>query len=197
MSGPAPTDDVAKAFYVHCGDDGGIFCVWGTGQQAWLTEPQLIEQLQRVHGEGGRVIYSRDDPDIPPPPWLDAVFQRIVASRPAAIQLLPESHPEASRHAASGQTLLMRAAYQGKTDLVEDLIRRGVPADAANDQGHTALMLAAHAGQHEAARMLLDGGADRTIRTKSGRSAADMARKRGHNETAALLSAGGDQDAER
>lgn len=197
MSGPAPTDDAAKAFYVHCADDGGIFCVWGTGQEAWLTEPQLTEQLQRVHKEGGRVIYSRDHPETPPLPWVDAVFQRIVASRPAAIQLLSESHPVASRHAASGQTLLMKAAYQGKADLIEDLIRRGVPLDAANAQGHTALMLAAYAGQHEAVRMLLAGGADRTVRTKTGRAAADMAREGGHEEIAALLSAGRGQDAEQ
>jgi ankyrin repeat protein len=165
----------------------------GDGQQAWLTEPQLIEQLQRTRGEGGRVIDSRDHPDAPPAPWVDAVFQRIVASRPAAIQLLAEPHPVASRHAASGQTVLMKAAYQGKRHLVEDLLRRGVPLDVVNAQGHTALMLAAYTGQREEVRLLLAAGADPTIRAKSGHTAADMARARGHDEIAAMISAGGGQ----
>jgi ankyrin repeat protein len=120
---------------------------------------------------------------------VDAVFQGIVASRPAAIQLLPECHPVAAQHASSGQTVLMTAAYQGKTDLVEDLVRRGVPLDVVNAQGHTALMLAAYAGHHEEVRLLLAGGADRTIRANSGHTAADMARERKHDEIAVLISA--------
>lgn len=99
--------------------------------------------------------------------------------------------------ARSGQTVLMKAAHQGKTDLVADLIRRAAPVDVANAHGHTALMLAGYAGQYEAVRPLLAGGADNTIQANSSLSAADMARERKHNEIVAVISAGGNQELER
>ena len=132
------TEDAKKALYVHLASDGGIFAVRGTGQQAWLTKAQLDTELSELSGSGGRLIYSRDDPDRDPPPYVDDVFKRIVDSKPAGIQLLNEPHPVAGAHAKQDLTVLMMAAHQGDTDRLADLIARRVPPESRSRNGYTA-----------------------------------------------------------
>jgi hypothetical protein len=84
------------AVYVHLALDGGIFVIRGeTGEQLWVDREGLQEELERVHARKGLLLYSREAPDSEPPPHVEETFRQIVASEPAAIQLIEEPHPEA------------------------------------------------------------------------------------------------------
>jgi ankyrin repeat protein len=82
----------------------------------------------------------------------------------------------------NGLTALMWAAGHedgvgaGAAESVVDLLLgRGAPVDAADDRGRTALMTAAELGHAEVVEMLIGRGADRTVRDKSGKTALDLA----------------------
>jgi hypothetical protein len=186
-----PDQDPAKALYVHLAGDGGIFVVWGRdGQQAWLTLAQLDLALQRLQAEGGLILYSRDAPEQEPPPWVTATFQRFIAYR-LPIKLLAAPHPVAAAHARQGLTLLMRGAYQGKDELVADLVARGVPLDTCSPRGSTALMLAADRGHAAIVQLLLGGGADPNRQDAHGTTALMFAAWHGHERVVSLLLSGG------
>jgi hypothetical protein len=51
-----------------------------------------------LRASGGRLIYSRDDPEHEPSDHVNDLFKRIVDSRPAGIQLLEKAHPVAAAH---------------------------------------------------------------------------------------------------
>lgn len=183
MSEPAKAgDDAAEALYVHLSDDGGIFVVWGDGRSGWVIESRLEAELLQLRDKGGRLIYSRDNPDQDPPAHVEATFKKMVDSRPAGIQLLPESHPAPKAHREKGFPWLGMAAHRGWRDFLADLIRRGVPLEAKSSrEGYTALMLAANAGQEEAVRMLLEAGADFNALDEHGNTPIVFAAQHGHD----------------
>jgi hypothetical protein len=93
---PEPHDDPGKALYVHLASDGGIFVVRGeSGEQAWIGEDELFEELAALRERGGRLLYSRDAPESDPTPALEALFLRIMDTKPPAVQLVDEPHPDA------------------------------------------------------------------------------------------------------
>ena len=59
-----------------------------------------------------------------------------------------------------GNTALMLAAYNNRSDVVAALLRAGAAVDARDKEGNTALMKAAWSGAAEPARQLVAGGAD-------------------------------------
>ncbi len=59
--------------------------------------------------------------------------------------------------------------------VVEILIERGAPIDAADNRGRTALMIAAERGDAVVVETLAMRGADRDIRDKTGKTARDLA----------------------
>jgi len=75
---------------------------------------------------------------------------------------------------ASGDSLLMLAAYHGHAPAVELLLRHGADANAANDRGQTPLAGAAFKGYTDVAEALLGAGADPDTGTPSARAAAQM-----------------------
>jgi hypothetical protein len=183
-----PLDDAARALYVHLSDDGGIFLVWGDGRSGWAIESKLEAELMRLHESGGRLIYSRDSPDRDPPAHVEATFKKMVDSRPAGVQLLPEPHASAKAHREKGFPWLGMAAYRGWRDFVADLIRRGVPLEARSSrEGYTALMMAANGGQEEAVRMLLEAGAEVDALDNHGNSPIMFAAQHGHDRIVRLL----------
>lgn len=76
--------------------------------------------------------------------------------------------------AASGDTLLMLAAYHGHTEVVAALLERGADPDRANDRGQTPLAGAIFKKEPEVARLLLAAGADADLGSPSARETARM-----------------------
>src|SRR5690348_10110102 len=61
---------------------------------------------------------------------------------------------------ASGNTLLMLAAYHGHAGTVRMLVDHGATVDAKNDRGQTPLAGAVFKGYEDVVRVLVDHGAD-------------------------------------
>ncbi|MGE2717524.1 ankyrin repeat domain-containing protein [Mycolicibacterium litorale] len=61
---------------------------------------------------------------------------------------------------ASGDTLVMLAAYHGHPEVVRVLTARGADVDRANDRGQTPLAGAVFKGEDEVVRVLVEAGAD-------------------------------------
>jgi Ankyrin repeats (many copies) len=183
----ATTEDATKALYVHLAFDGGIFVVRGDGRQAWMTQTRLDDELVELRASGGRLIYSRDDPEHEPSEHVNDVFKRIVDSRPAGIQLLEVAHPVAAAHGKQDVTMLMIAAHRGEIGLLTDLIARHVPLEARSNKGYTALMLAANSGKVECTRLLLDANADPNARDHKSSTPLMFAAQRGFEEIVRML----------
>lgn len=85
-----------------------------------------------------------------------------------------------------GNTLLMLAAYHGKTDTVKVLLKAGADPDGRNAKGQTPLGGVAFKGYTEIAKLLLDAGADPEA-DQGGSKPADLAVTFGRHEILALL----------
>ena len=88
----------------------------------------------------------------------------------------------------------MRAAGEGRAQLVEWLVERGATLNHSAKYGLTAVMLAALGGHVEAVRTLIAAGADLDRRGTgapgfAGKTALELAIAGGHAEVAALLRA--------
>ncbi|MBC7632842.1 ankyrin repeat domain-containing protein [Aeromicrobium sp.] len=75
---------------------------------------------------------------------------------------------------ASGNTLLMLAAYHGQADTVAALLERGADTDRLNDRGQSPLAGAIFKGEDEVVRLLVAAGADPDVGTPSARATATM-----------------------
>jgi uncharacterized protein len=82
---------------------------------------------------------------------------------------------------------LIRAAEEGRLDLVQDLLQAGVSPNAKSHGAVTVLMWAAARGHLEVVQALLQCGADPTARTRNGRTAVEIALQEGNAAVAALL----------
>ena len=87
----------------------------------------------------------------------------------------------------SGDTALMIAAYNGKTQAVEYLCQNGADINAWNPQKATALIYAAYYNQIEVARVLLKYKPDKSIRDKYGNTAWDYANRYQYSSLIYLL----------
>lgn len=75
---------------------------------------------------------------------------------------------------ASGNTLLMLAAYHGHHDTVRMLADRGADVDRANDRGQTPLAGAVFKAEGDVVAVLLEAGADPDAGSPSARETASM-----------------------
>lgn len=99
------------------------------------------------------------------------------------------SAPSHARN-VGGQTPLMVAATEGRTEAARWLISRGADVHAKDESGATALHAAARPwwGEEPAlARLLLEGGADPRARDAAGRTPHGLADGAGFEATAAVL----------
>ncbi|KAF1317257.1 Integral membrane ankyrin-repeat protein, partial [Globisporangium splendens] len=99
----------------------------------------------------------------------------------SAVQLLLEFGANQNYSNKKGTTPLMRAAQEGRENVVRFLISKGADACAANTrQGSTALLLAAKRGHTAAVESLLTAGADIFMKDDRDKTAAETANRRGH-----------------
>ena len=103
------------------------------------------------------------------------------------------SAAEAYEH---GHTALMRAALDGNTESVRELINQGADINRRDDSGRTALMFAVVNRHYETMKLLLEHGADVNARSKQGGTALMGAAMAGElSMVQALLDKGADLDA--
>lgn len=82
---------------------------------------------------------------------------------------------EVNSRLCDGRTALMWAAYNGYTDIMEQLLAKGADPDIQSDFLYTALMYACQGGQTEAARMLIENGANMNLQQHDGWTALMLA----------------------
>jgi len=75
---------------------------------------------------------------------------------------------------ATGNTLLMLAAYHGHAETVSALVALGADPDRTNDRGQSPLAGAIFKGEDDVVGVLLTAGADPDVGTPSGRASAEM-----------------------
>lgn len=93
----------------------------------------------------------------------------------------------------NGHTPLMRAALDGKTERVKELLHQGADVNQRDDNGRTALMFAVINTHYETMKVLLDYGADVNASSNKGGTALMGAALAGDLRMAqALLDKGAD-----
>ena len=75
---------------------------------------------------------------------------------------------------ATGNTLLMLAAYHGQAKTVRELVALGADPDRTNDRGQSPLAGAIFKGEDEVVAALLAAEADLDVGTPSARATAEM-----------------------
>ena len=70
-----------------------------------------------------------------------------------------------------GHTALMRAALDGNTQRVKELIQQGVDVNRTDESGRTALMFAVINSHYETMKVLLENGADVEVNSNEGGTA--------------------------
>jgi ankyrin repeat protein len=101
----------------------------------------------------------------------------------AAIARLLDSGSDIDARDERGQTALMNAARDGRTEVVRLLAAGGARLDHTAKFGLTALMLSVIRDQVDTARVLIDAGADLSVRGTGapgfhGKTARDLAMER-------------------
>ncbi|MFF1883279.1 ankyrin repeat domain-containing protein [Pseudarthrobacter sp. NPDC058196] len=102
------------------------------------------------------------------------LFQAARDGNDALLGAYLEAGAPATMTNATGDSLLMLAAYHGHADTVVLLLQHGADANTANDRGQTPLAGAAFKGYPDVARVLLGAGADPDAGAPSARAAAQM-----------------------
>jgi hypothetical protein len=103
-----------------------------------------------------------------------------------------DSKGKANQRSEDAHALLV-AAYEGKADVVEELLGRGVDVNSRDEQGGTALIHAATWGRTDVVKVLLEHGADIDVQTDGGNTALIGAAAKGDADIVRmLLDAGAD-----
>lgn len=88
-------------------------------------------------------------------------------------------------------TMLMRAAYLDRTNIVKSLLAHGANVNSEDAYGDTALMRAASAGTESVVQLLLNAGARVNVKDSDGLTALAMAERFNHETVAARLKQSG------
>ncbi|KAJ3609034.1 hypothetical protein NHX12_023561 [Muraenolepis orangiensis] len=87
-----------------------------------------------------------------------------------------------------GMTPLMHAAYKGKADMCQLLLRHGADVNCnQHEYGYTALMFAGLSGKTDITTMMLDAGAETDLVNSVGRTAAQMAAFVGQHDCVTVI----------
>lgn len=82
---------------------------------------------------------------------------------------------------------LVEAAGKGASPLVKELIDKGTPVNALDQNGRTALAEASWNGKTDTVKLLLEKGADPTIKKSDGATPVELANGQKHADIVALL----------
>ena len=119
-----------------------------------------------------------DSVDIAPDPQLvsiaHACFDVARAGETARLRAYVEQGVPVNLTDATGNTLLMLAAYHGHAETVSALAALGADPDRTNDRGQSPLASAIFKGEDDVVRVLLAAGADLDVGTPSARATAQM-----------------------
>lgn len=88
----------------------------------------------------------------------------------------------------NGMSPLMHAAYKGKLDMCELLLRHGADVNChQHEHGYTALMFAALSGNKDITWAMLEAGAETDVVNSVGRTAAQMAAFVGQHDCVTII----------
>lgn len=123
----------------------------------------------------------------------DALRLAVDMGKPAVAKLLLEHGADKNGKDSYGQSLVMTAASNHRTEIMKQLIAAGADVNAANQYRITPLAVAAEQGHLDIVNLLVAAGAKVNARDTSGGTALSVAILRGYKEiVAALLAAGTD-----
>eukprot|EP00941_MAST-03F_sp_MAST-3F-sp1_P001254 g1254.t1 len=92
-----------------------------------------------------------------------ALYYACSQGRLEAARLLIQAGAPCTDACADGTTVLMAAAADGHSEIIEEILKHDVNVNKARDNGDTALALAAHNGHTRAIELLIQAGADVSI----------------------------------
>lgn len=116
------------------------------------------------------------------------LFDAVSNSDMEKVKALLDEGADVNANFTGKGTVLHGAALNGKSDLVELLIRRGAEVDAREDKfGATPLHLAAYFGHKKVVQILLLAGSNVYMKDKEGDTPLDNALAGGHREVAELI----------
>jgi len=119
-----------------------------------------------------------DSVDVAPDPQLvsiaHACFDFARAGDTERLRAYVEQGVPVNLTDATGNTLLMLAAYHGHAETVSALAALGADPDRTNDRGQSPLARAIFKGEDDVVRVLLAAGADPDVGTPSPRATAEM-----------------------
>ncbi|HXX66325.1 MAG TPA: ankyrin repeat domain-containing protein [Polyangiaceae bacterium] len=133
-----------------------VYCYHGNASQAYAATFADFRYTEVYSVDGGfeplaRALAEREPPD------QDAPAQRDISDALAAFLCAHDFDPQRlDSPRKHGLTPLMRAALEGRTDLVEELLRLGVDVNLRNADGNTALWLACVSNDLSVVQRLLD-----------------------------------------
>ncbi|MGP8153868.1 MAG: ankyrin repeat domain-containing protein [Smithella sp.] len=121
--------------------------------------------------------------------YISALDHAVSSGAPDIAIFLIDKGADVNYSIGGGDTVLMDAAWQGFSDVVELLLKKGANPNAKEElTGWTALMDAAMAGRTQTAKMLLNNGANVDLADKDGQTALHLAMVIScHPETVSLL----------
>jgi outer membrane protein OmpA-like peptidoglycan-associated protein len=117
-----------------------------------------------------------------------AMVNAVTAGDTAKVQSLLDKGVSPNLKTDDGKSILMLAAYLGKTDIAKLLIEKGADVNAKDNDGKTALMYAAEKGNIELAKLLLEKGADINATDNNGKTALQIAQENNQTEMVEFLS---------
>jgi hypothetical protein len=138
-----------------------------------ITNWNLFKDAIQILWEGkyGGRFYKMSDPRLPA----------------LILQTLITGIPEKPQDVDPDSDYFVGAAYEGRTDVVEDLLNRGFDANVTTQDGDTALIAAAHQGQVAVLELLLERGAAINKKNRDGLTALMMAASKGRADAVRFL----------
>lgn len=130
-----------------------------------ITNWKLFTDAIQIMWEGryGGRFYKMSDPRVPA----------------LILQALITGIPEESHETEPEPDYFIGAAFEGRADIVEDLLNKGFDPNAMTQDGDTALIAAAHQGHVEILELLLERGSAINKKNKDGLTALMMAASEG------------------